>query len=271
MKNPDKCVNLAGKRFGRLIAVEIIPTDTRKTFWLCQCDCGNTKKVRSDSLQCGAISSCGCLLREQARKNVVQNHKHKMSRTRIYTEWQGMKGRCYNEKSKNYPKWGGRGIKVCDEWLNDFEAFRDWALSNGYSADLTLDRIDNDGDYSPDNCRWATNKEQCNNRRSNIVVKYEGKEYTLYQLCALLELDYGTIHARYARGDRGDDLIRPSGEIKNPSRGAKNNNNKITEETARAIKKDLSSGIKAIEIVRKHEVSKNIVYDIKRGKAWAWL
>lgn len=197
MKNVKN--DLTGQRFGRLTVIGIDDRGTRKTYFYCKCDCGNVKSIRSDSLLAGAIQSCGCLKAEQDRINLEANHKHKMSHTRPYEIWQGMKGRCYNLHDARYDRYGGRGIKVCEEWRENFSAFYEWALANGYSDDLTIDRIDNDKDYTPENCRWADAKTQSRNRESNIKITIGNATKTLTEWCEMFELDYKTIIARYHR------------------------------------------------------------------------
>lgn len=201
--------DLTGQRFGRLVVIGVDDKNTRKTYFYCQCDCGNFKSVRSDSLLSGAIRSCGCLHKETASKNVQQNHKHKMSHTRIYEIWQGMKSRCYNPHDARYDRYGGRGLTVCDEWREDFNAFHQWAIENGYADNLTIDRIDNDQGYYPENCRWADAETQSRNRSSNIKITIGNATKTLTEWCEIFELDYGTIYARYRRNAfRGiDDLF----------------------------------------------------------------
>lgn len=120
-----------------------------------------------------------------------------MSGTRIYQEWQGMKGRCYNQHDPRYYRWGGRGIVVCDEWINNFEAFYEWAITHGYEDNLTIDRIDNNGNYEPNNCRWTTQKEQSRNRSSNIKIKIGNSTRTLIEWCEIFDLDYNKIYRRY--------------------------------------------------------------------------
>ena len=122
-----------------------------------------------------------------------------MSGTRIYETWQDMKRRCYNKQNVRYNRYGGRGIKVCEEWLNNFQSFYDWAISNGYSDDLTIDRIDNDGNYEPSNCRWSTVKEQCNNRSSNINITIGNATKSLMSWCEIFNVDYKKVHSRYQR------------------------------------------------------------------------
>ena len=199
MKDKSRVHDLTGQKFGLLTVIGLKDTNTRKTYWVCQCECGNVKEVRSDSLLCGAIKSCGCLKKKQDAINLTRHHRHKMSGTRIYQEWQGMKGRCYNPHNPNYYRWGGRGITICDEWRNSFEAFYEWAMANGYKDDLTIDRIDNDGNYCPDNCRWATQSEQSRNRSSNIRIKIGNSTRTLTEWCEIFGVSFSTIHARYRR------------------------------------------------------------------------
>lgn len=160
--------------------------------WLCKCDCGNIIKAASQNLKSGNTKSCGCLNKEIATK---VNTKHNMYGTRLYKIWCNMKNRCYNQNVKAYNDYGGRGIKVCDDWLNKengFINFYNWAINNGYKDDLTIDRINNDGNYEPSNCRWATILEQSHNKRNSIKLTYNNetkhiselaKEYGLTRDC----------------------------------------------------------------------------------------
>lgn len=204
-----KLVNdLTGKRFGRLTVIGVEDNGKRHTYYACQCDCGNVKVIRADALISGATKSCGCIKKGQDKTNLTANHRHKMSGTRIYETWQDMKRRCYNKQNVRYDRYGGRGIKVCEEWLNNFQSFYDWAISNGYSDDLTIDRIDNDGNYEPSNCRWSTVKEQCNNRSSNINITIGNATKSLMSWCEIFNVDYKKVQARYHRnGFEGIDRL----------------------------------------------------------------
>lgn len=182
-----------------LTVIGIDPDKKGRTYWVCQCDCGNVKSVRSDSLQDGMIRSCGCLKRQQDKINLTANHTHKMSSTRIYSVWANIKHRCNNPHDTRYYRYGGRGIKMCEEWEKSFVSFFKWAMANGYKDDLSIDRIDNDKGYFPENCRWSTAKEQSNNRSTNVKIKIGNAVKTVTEWCEIFELDLNTVLARYSR------------------------------------------------------------------------
>lgn len=179
-------LNITGQRFGRLTALYRLNNyhDTH-SYWLCVCDCGNLKEVYLGSLRSGATTSCGCLVK-----------KHGKSYDKLYRSWLCAKNRCSNTNDEHYTDYGARGIKVCDEWENDFVAFYKWAINNGYKEGLTIDRIDVNGNYEPSNCRWATRKQQARNRRNNKYFTYCGETHCLSEWCEILGINYNTVCTR---------------------------------------------------------------------------
>lgn len=172
-----------GMRFGRLTVIEKGEDhihNCRKTIcWICRCDCGNYITVMTGNLNGEKhTKSCGCLSDENRKARNNKYIKHGLCNTKLYHAWNSMKQRCLCETNCNYRDYGGRGITVCDEWKDDFYAFYRWSIANGYSDNLTLDRKDNDGNYTPENCRWVTQKKQSNNRRTNLYLEYNGETHT---------------------------------------------------------------------------------------------
>lgn len=165
----------------------------RKSMWECVCDCGNVSIVSAQSLKSGATQSCGCFQREVAAK---ANFSHGLHGTRLYSIWQGMNARCYRKTNISYKHYGGKGIIVCDEWRDDFQAFYDWAMANGYRDGLTLDRIEGTKGYCPDNCRWVTWKKQGNNTARNRVIQYRGEAHTMAEWSDILHMDYWLLSGR---------------------------------------------------------------------------
>ncbi len=194
-------IDLTGQRFGKLTVLEFVPNDKQHSYWKCKCDCGNITIVQSNSLKKSRTISCGC------NKG---NSSHKMSGTRLYMIWKDMKKRCCNPKHKDFPNYGGRKISICLAWINNFIEFRDWAMANGYDDTLTIDRIDVNGNYEPNNCRWVDKKTQVRNRRNTRYIEYQGKQMPLAEVSELTNINYRALESRYyKRGDRGEKLIRP--------------------------------------------------------------
>lgn len=193
--------NLLGKRYGRLVVIKRAKNRGAKnnqTYWLCQCDCGKQKEIASYSLKHGISKSCGCLQKERASQ-VNSKHGYTVDRgkERLYCVWCTMRERCYSPKNKSYPDYGGRGIKVCDEW-KEYTNFRDWALANGYDEKAprgvcSLDRINTDGNYEPNNCRWANQKTQQRNKRNTLYVEWKGKKRPLAEWAEILNVKYHTL------------------------------------------------------------------------------
>lgn len=201
-------VDLLGKRFGRLTVVgRGESTKDKKAVWVCKCDCGNTKAVPASSLKSGHTRSCGCLFYD-SRKIVAEKqkgekshfYKHGLSDSRINSIYRGMKKRCYDKNEPAYRNYGGRGIKVCDEWLSDFMSFYRWAMGNGYNDDLSIDRIDVNGDYCPENCRWTDRKTQANNTRTNRKYSLNGETHTIADWARIYGVERKLVYKRISLG-----------------------------------------------------------------------
>lgn len=193
---PNVC-NLAGKKFGKLYVIKKVGTNkSGRALWECLCDCGNTCIKHSQYIQTGRAVSCGCWARQIERD---ANLIHGFNNTRLYSIFRGMYKRCYIKSNRAYKYYGGRGITICDDWLNDRSKFFLWAISNGYSDDLTIQRVDNDKGYSPDNCTWVTNKEQQNNKRSNYNVTYKGITHTVAEWEDILGMNHNTLRSRLSK------------------------------------------------------------------------
>lgn len=192
---------MIGNKFGRLMVIEELPERKHGgRVYRCKCDCGNIIDVRKDMLKSGNTKSCGCLQRETASIIGKNKVKHGKCGTRLYKIYRHIINRCYNKNDISYSNWGERGVIMCDEWKNDFMTFYEWAINNGYQDNLTIDRINVNGNYEPCNCRWTTPKTQANNRRSNVHLTYNGKTQTIKQWAEELNCNYTTILARYHAG-----------------------------------------------------------------------
>lgn len=195
-----KFKDLTGMKFDYLTVIERLPSvlsaGKLKTMWLCQCACGKMHPVSASSLTTGTTVSCGCKKRKHG-----YSHKE-----RLYEIWLNMRRRCNDPTNKRYLHYGGKGVRTCEEW-NDYSNFRTWALKNGYSDCLTIDRINNSGNYEPSNCRWATPKEQENNMSRNRVLEYKGTLHTMSEWADVLGMSYGTINHRVQRNWSMDRIV----------------------------------------------------------------
>ena len=200
--------DLTGQKFGRLTVIERAPNKFKKTMWRCRCDCKKEIITRSDSLLNGRTKSCGCLQKENANGHTPT---HGMSKATIYRKYVSIKNRCLNLKAENFPRYGGRGIKIYPEWIDNFQSFYDYvsALPHFGEKGYSLDRIDNNGNYEPNNLRWADRKTQGRNKRNNVLVEYQDSKMTLAEAAELSNIPYKTLYFRYKQGDRGDKLFRP--------------------------------------------------------------
>lgn len=213
--------DIIGKKIGRL---SVLSFETRKEsddkrkriFYKCQCDCGNIKIISRDNLLHNTTKSCGCYAREEKIKRAS---KHNLSGNRIYKIYCGIKKRCYNINSSNYKIYGGKGIKMCDIWLQDFMNFHNWAINNGYKENLTIDRIDVNGNYEPNNCRWVDMVTQANNRTKNYNITYKNQTHTASEWAKLYGFKSSTVRARLRKGYTIEEALtiplNPYNKIKN--------------------------------------------------------
>lgn len=203
----SKFIDRTGQKFGRLTLIERVENNKfNQVQWKCRCDCGKEVIVKAYSLTTGQTKSCGCLKKEQNYINIAKV-KHNMTNTRLYNIWRDMKSRCLNPNNKRHKFYFDKGITVCDEWKNDFMNFYNWAINNGYRDNLTIDRINNNGNYEPKNCRWATITEQNNNQSNNIRIKYNESEYTLSELSKIYNIKRATLYDRIKRGWTIDEAL----------------------------------------------------------------
>lgn len=207
--------NYIGKVFGRLYVIKKVgyktyPSGRKHAFYLCRCSCGNEKVIDSEKMASGSTKSCGCYIKElnkSRRGENGNNYKNGIYGKRLRAIHSGMKQRCFNPNNQSYKNYGERGITVCSEWVGDngFTNFGKWAYENGYDknadrGECTLERIDNNGNYCPENCKWTNVKEQSNNKRDNIFIEYNGENKTVMQWCEELGMNHSTLLNRIKRG-----------------------------------------------------------------------
>lgn len=200
-----KFMDLTGMKFNRLTVIEReFCKASKRTLWKCKCDCGKVVVVDSYKLRNGLTKSCGCFNKEQRKKFINKCVTHNKTHHPLYHIYNGMKARCYRKNNNHYKYYGGNGIKVCDEWLgkHGFMNFYKWSYEHGYRESdfqrnkLSIDRIDVNGDYSPDNCRWVDNFVQANNKTDNRLIEYNGETKTITEWCRILCLNYPVMEHR---------------------------------------------------------------------------
>lgn len=189
--------DLTGQKFGRALVLKRVENKGIRVAYLCRCDCGNEFIALAHHLKGGGTKSCGCLRSDASIKRARKLlYKHGKCDTNLYKTWSSIKARCLCKTHRAFKNYGGRGITLCIEWANDFLVFEKWALANGYKKGLTIDRIDNNGNYEPSNCRWTTRTVQQNNRRTNRFIEYNGKKRTLSQWSKILNIPETTLFGR---------------------------------------------------------------------------
>jgi len=221
-RKKEEFKDLTSMKFNHLKVISLIPNKTNKhcdRYWLCECDCENKtrKEIAEPHLIKGNIKSCGCLTgigitnknKERAFTHLYPYYKN------IKNSYDAMKKRCYDEKHDSYKNYGGRGITICDEWLDNYMNFYNWAIKNSYQDGLTIERIDYNGNYEPDNCRWATWKEQSYNKSNTIYITLDNETKTIGQWSDETGLSYSLIHQRYFKFNKKtkEELFKPLNKI----------------------------------------------------------
>ena len=185
-----KKLDLTNQKFNRLTVLELSDKRGKKVMWKCRCDCGNITFVETCNLRGNRTKSCGCYKMDGL---LSRSTKHNQRHTKLYEVWKGIKQRCLNSNHKAFKNYGGRGISICDEWKDNFSSFYNWAMQNGYSDELSIDRINNDGNYEPNNCRWVDRKTQANNTRTNHFITYNNETHTIAEWSRILNIKYSVI------------------------------------------------------------------------------
>lgn len=192
--------DLTGQKFNMLKVISFAYIKDSHSFWNCVCDCGKETIVCGSRLTRGLTKSCGCLIKSTPHIRSKESYKHTVEKDRLYSIFMEMKRRCYNKNCRSYKHYGARGITICNEWLENPQQFRDWAFAHGYQDHLSIDRIDVNGIYEPNNCRWVSSKEQANNRRSNLKITFNGKTMTAAEWCELKGWNRHVIPERLRKG-----------------------------------------------------------------------
>lgn len=207
----SKRADLVGQRFGRLTVEKYIYTKNSRAYWLCLCDCGKYVEVPTYSLRSGNTKSCGCFHFDKNHESRPESHTYagdytSKHRPRLYWVWFNMIRRCEDPKAPDYYRYGELGISVCDEW-HDLHRFIEWANKSGWKEGLTLDRVDNSGNYCPENCRWADRITQCNNKRTNRRIEYDGSTWTVTELSRMSGISSSVLYYRLNHGWSVEDAI----------------------------------------------------------------
>lgn len=205
--------NLSGKRFGHLVVIELSEIRNKRSFWLCQCDCGNEKIVRSDALISFKTVSCGCLKKKQDIINLRIKNRHGFTYHPAYHIWTGMMNRCYSKCNTFYKDYGGRGITVCEEW-HDVKNFCKWADKTGYRKPLTIERVNVNGNYEPSNCAWITRAEQGLNKRNTVRIIYAGEIRPLRSVARELGLPEKRVMSRWKIGIKDIERLLYDGDLR---------------------------------------------------------
>lgn len=200
-----------GEKYGKLTIIRevepiICSNGQKRRRFLCKCDCGNEKIVGFPNLCSGNTASCGCNYKEAAVR-LRGKYNSGLLDSKLYGVWAGIKQRCYDPNKEHFDCYGGRGITVCDEWKDDFLTFYDWAINNGYQKGLTIDRINVNGNYEPNNCRWVDKKQQANNKRTNVFLTLNGERHTIMEWSEILRINVGTLQQRKYLGWSDEDIL----------------------------------------------------------------
>lgn len=226
-----RLIDMVGFKTGKITVLERVGSANGQSTWLCKCECGNTFIQYGGVLRKKKVKSCGCVYRdkEERRKlahRTIAKTKHGDCESRLYFVWLDIRRRCSAEYDISYPNYGARGIRVCDEWDNNYLAFKEWAIANGYDenakrGECTIDRIDVNGDYSPENCRWTTMKEQCKNKRNTVHIVYNGESKTISEWSETTGIPRSAIYARYRYGWTSDEIFSPVNQHRERNRNHK--------------------------------------------------
>lgn len=190
----------SGDKFNLLTVLHLDKIQSGHEYYWFKCECGNVKSIRGHSVYSGGTKVCGCLR--------GKTETHGGFYERLYGIWANMKDRCFNEKHKSFERYGGRGIVVCEDWKNDYSGFRDWSLNNGYKQGLSIDRINNDGNYEPNNCRWATRSQQQMNKSNTRYIDCDGGRISLREFAEKHNINIGTVRQRYYKGIKYQDMLK---------------------------------------------------------------